>query len=125
MEFKSFLRILPRYRYVLILVPLLSVIVTFFLVRNMPKTYRSTSRIATGLVERSDELINKNVLMENKVSQEFSNIIQMMLLKKVVNQVSYQLMIHDLSPAAAPYRKQSSLVEDLTDAERLGYCGVP
>ncbi|MEO6548037.1 MAG: hypothetical protein ABIN94_08560 [Ferruginibacter sp.] len=118
MEFANFLKILSRYTKVLILVPLITAVLTFYLVRNLPKTYKSTSRIATGLVERSDEFINKNALMENKVSQEFSNIIQMMLLKKVVNQVSYQLMIHDLSKSEPPFRKQSSLVEDLSDTER-------
>ncbi|MDQ2863127.1 MAG: lipopolysaccharide biosynthesis protein [Bacteroidota bacterium] len=118
MEFDNFLKVLLRYKKTLILVPLISGVVTFFLVRNLPKTYKSTSRIATGLVERSDEFINKNILMDSKISQEFSNIIQMMLLKKVVNQVSYQLMVHDLLPNVTPYRKQSSLVENLTDAQR-------
>ena len=118
MEFALFLKVLLRYKKTLILVPLLTLLVSFFLLRNLPKTYRSTSRIATGIVERSDEFINRNVLMESKISQEFSNIIQMMLLKKVVNQVSYQLMIHDLSKNGAPYRKASSLIDDLTPAER-------
>ncbi len=117
MELANFFKVLMRYKKTLILVPLISAIVTFVLMGNLPKTYRSTSRIATGLVERSDEFINKNALMESKISQEFSNIIQMMLLKKVVNQVSYQLMIHDLSQKP-PYRKQSSLEQDMNDAER-------
>jgi len=118
MEFANFLKVLLRYKKTLVLFPLITVIATFFLVRNLPNTYRSTARIATGLVERSDEFINKNALMESKISQEFSNIIQMMLLKKVVNQVSYQLMTHDLSQKNTPYRKQSSLVENLTDSQR-------
>lgn len=118
MEFANFLKVLFRHLGVLILIPLISGVITFFLVGNLPKTYKSTSRIATGLVERSDEFINKNALIENKVSQEFSNIIQMMLLKKVVNQVSYQLMINDLSKNKAPYRKQSDLIEELSDENR-------
>nr|MDQ6901613.1 lipopolysaccharide biosynthesis protein [Bacteroidota bacterium] len=118
MEFDNFLKGLLRYKKTLILVPLITGIVTFFLVRNLPKTYKSTARIATGLVERTDEFINKNILMDSKISQEFSNIIQMMLLKKVVNQVSYQLIIHDLNPNVAPYRKQSSLVENLSNEQR-------
>lgn len=118
MEFANYLKILLRNKLVLILIPLITGVVAFFLLRNLPKTYKASSRIATGIVERSDEFINKNALMENKVSQEFSNIIQMMLLKKVVNQVSYQLIIHDLTSKEAPYRKQSNIVEDLSDAER-------
>lgn len=118
MEFANFLRVLLRYKFTLILVPMITVIAAFFLLRNLPKTYKSTSRIATGIVERSDEFINKTALMDSKISQEFSNIIQMMLLKKVVNQLSYQLMIHDLSKNEPPYRKQSSIVEDLSEAER-------
>ncbi|MDQ6762312.1 MAG: lipopolysaccharide biosynthesis protein [Bacteroidota bacterium] len=118
MELENFLKVLLRYKKTLIFIPLITGIVTFFLVRNLPKTYKSTSRIATGLVERSDEFINKNILIDSKISQEFSNIIQMMLLKKVVNQVSYQLMVHDLTPNVPLYRKQSSLVENLTDEQR-------
>jgi uncharacterized protein involved in exopolysaccharide biosynthesis/Mrp family chromosome partitioning ATPase len=118
MELISFLRVLPRYKKALILIPLITVVITFLLVRNLPKTYRSTSRIATGLVERSDEFINKNVLMENKVSQEFSNILQMMMLKRVVNQVSYQLIIHDLTAKEAPYRKNTKLINELDENER-------
>lgn len=106
MEFAKFLKNLWRYKFTLILVPLATLIITFFLVRNLPDTYKSTARIATGLVERSDEFISKISIMETKISQEFSNIIQMMLLKKVVNQVSYQLIIHDLSNVQAPYRKK-------------------
>ncbi|MBE7171080.1 MAG: AAA family ATPase [Williamsia sp.] len=118
MEFAIFLKVLLRYKKTLILVPLATVVVAFFLLRNLPKTYKSTSRIATGIVERSDEFISRNVLMESKISQEFSNLIQMMYLKKVMNQVSYQLMIHDLSKTAAPYRKPSSLIRDLSPQER-------
>ena len=118
MELANFLKVLLGYKKTLIFIPMLTVIVAFVLLRNLPKTYRSTSRIATGIVERSDEFINKNALMESKISQEFSNIIQMMLLKKVMNQVSYQLMIHDLSKNGAPYRKPGSLVDNLTETER-------
>lgn len=118
MEFAIFLKVLLRYKKTLILVPMVTVVVAFFLLRNLPKTYKSTSRIATGIVERSDEFINRNVLMESKISQEFSNIIQMMYLKKVFNQVSYQLMIHDMSKTGAPYRKPSSLIEDQNPMER-------
>ena len=118
MEFAIFLKVLLRYKKTLILVPMVTVVVAFFLLRNLPKTYKSTSRIATGIVERSDEFINRNVLMESKISQEFSNIIQMMYLKKVFNQVSYQLMIHDMSKTGPPYRKPSSLVEDQNPTER-------
>ncbi len=118
MEFANFLRVLLRYKKTLLIIPLITMVAAFFLLRNMANTYRSTSRIATGIVERSDEFITKNVMMESKITQEFSNIIQMMLLKKVVNQVSYQLMIHDLLRKETPYRKQSSLVNNLTDDER-------
>lgn len=118
MEFQNFLKVLLRYKKTLIIVPLITAISTFFLLRNLPDTYKSTARIATGLVERSDEFINKNAIMEGKISQEFSNIIQMMLLKKVVNQVSYQLIIHDLNTKQAPYRKQSKLVEELNESAR-------
>lgn len=116
MELSNFLKLLYRQKFTLIAVPLIAIAVTYFLVRKMPDSYTSKGRIATGLVDESQqELINNqgNDAGENKINQQFSNLIQMMQLKKIFDQVSYQLMIHDLT-SDTPYRKPTKLIKELS-----------
>lgn len=124
MELRNFLKVLVKQKFILLIVPLIAAIITILLVRKMQNTYKSTSRIATGLVQRSDLYVNRDNNQESKINQEFSNIIQMMMLKKVINQVTYQLIIHDLSNPAAPYREPSKLVKNLNEGQRRGALNV-
>jgi uncharacterized protein involved in exopolysaccharide biosynthesis len=110
MEFTNFLKLLFRHKATLILVPLITVIGIFFLVRNMPDVYTSRSRLSTGIVDKSDALIaNNDYVQESKTTQEFSNLIEMILLKKMINQISYQLIIHDLTNNP-PFRKPGAVL---------------
>lgn len=118
MEFVNFLKVLSRRKMILIGVPLLTVVITFFLVRHMPEIYRSRARIAAGLIDQSDALITQQgQAQESQVNQEFGNIVQMVTLKKVVNQVSYQLMLHDLT-SEAPFRTNPESGKALSEEEK-------
>ena len=121
MELSNFLKLLSRQKYTLIAVPLIAVAITYFLVRKLPDSYTSRGRVATGLVDQSQqELINNQTTDagENKINQQFNNLIQMMQLKKIFDQVSYQLIIHDLS-SDTPYRKPTKLLKSLgTEAKK-------
>jgi uncharacterized protein involved in exopolysaccharide biosynthesis/Mrp family chromosome partitioning ATPase len=114
MEIINFLKLLNRRKFILIIIPLITVIITYFLVRQLPNSYISKSRIATGLVEQSEQVIdNLSFLQESKIDQEFNNIQQIMQLKKIYDQVSYQLILHDLLKPDSAFRKPSSLMRDL------------
>ena len=121
MELSNFLQLINRQKFILIGIPLFALLLTFFLVRKLPDTYTSHGRLATGLIDQSQqELINNNQTNsdDNKISQQFSNLIQMMQLKKIYDQVSYQLIIHDLTDDS-PYHKPSKLMKDLSkDAKK-------
>ncbi|WP_419698200.1 exopolysaccharide transport family protein [Mucilaginibacter sp. NFX135] len=120
MEIAKFLKLLRKYRNTLIIIPLVTVIGSFFLVKNLPNNYISHAQIATGIVDASRHLLDKddNVnAQEQQVFREFSNLIAIMKLKKLINQVSYQLMIHDLSNSA-PFRKYSKELLALHPYER-------
>ncbi len=121
MELSNFLQLINRQKFILIGIPLFALLLTFFLVRKLPDTYTSQGRLATGLIDQSQqELINNNQTNsdDNKISQQFSNLIQMMQLKKIYDQVSYQLIIHDLTDDS-PYHKPSKLMKDLSkDAKK-------
>jgi succinoglycan biosynthesis transport protein ExoP len=118
-DLNSFLKVLKRHKYTLILVPLVAVIITYFLVRNQPDTYLSDAQLATGIVDQTQKSLDTDValLQEAQVNQEFSNLIAMMKSKKMLDQLSYQLIIHDLT-SAKPFRKPSKLLTSLNSSAR-------
>lgn len=120
MEIANFFKLLRKYRNILIIIPLVTVIASFFLVKNLPNNYISHAQIATGIVDASRHLLDKDGnenAQEQQVFREFSNLIAIMKLKKLINQVSYQLIIHDLS-STTPFRKYSKVLTELRPYER-------
>lgn len=118
MELAKFLRIIARNKYILIAVPLVTVIITFFLVRKLPNQYVSTCRIATGIVDQTQPQLQDNIFMqESKINQEFSNLIEMMQLKRIIDQVSYKLILHDLT-SDKPFKPLSQEIKDLNAAAK-------
>ena len=124
MEFAKFIHLLRKHKYGLIGIPILVMGITFFLVRKLPNVYSSQSRLSAGLtagsgtMELAQQLLNSQGLSESKVSQTFSNVTQTMQLKIVFDQVSYQLILHDLKDPEHALRKPSKLLNDLTPDAR-------
>lgn len=118
MELSNFFKILYRHKFTLIIIPLITVIITFFLVRNQPNTYTSQTQIATGLVDKTQQAFNTNMgAQQSEISQDFDNLIEILRSKRIMDQVSYQLMIHDLT-STTPYRAPSKLLLQLNAAAR-------
>ncbi|WP_158827164.1 GumC family protein [Mucilaginibacter lacusdianchii] len=119
MELSSFIKVLRKHKYTLVIVPLVTIVITFFLVRNQPDNYPSEAQIATGIVDDTQAALNPNsdAASDNKIAQQFSNLITMLKSKKMLDQVSYQIMIHDLT-SKDPYNKPSKLVQQLVPAAR-------
>ncbi|MVN90738.1 exopolysaccharide transport family protein [Mucilaginibacter aquatilis] len=119
MDLGSFLKVLLRHKYTLILVPLVTVIITFFLVRNQPDSYLSGTQIATGIVDQTQKTLSASseFLQDAQVSQEFGNLTAVMRSKKTLDQVSYLLMIHDLT-TNKPFRKPSKELQGMNASAR-------
>jgi len=117
MESTSFFSLLKRSKLVLIIIPIITAGVTYFLVRNLPDTYKSRAQISTGTVDRSQQSVLAQLSQESEVSQEFSNMMTVMQMKKVVDQVSYQLILHDLT-STTTFRKPSKDFKDLNSSAR-------
>ena len=119
-EVYKFLNFLKQYRLALIIVPILTVIITYFLVRNLKSSYVSQAQISTGIV---DETTQQSVIVQtiqgDQVRQQFSNLMEMIKMKKVLNQISYLLIIHDLT-SEKPFKAKSKLLESL-NAEARGH----
>lgn len=114
MEIKGFITLLGKHKYTLVIIPLVAVIITYFLVRNQPDTYTSQAEIATGIVDQTKQSLTQEIQQEAQINQQFNNLIAITRSKKMLDQVSYQIMIHDLT-SKSPYRKPSKIMESLND----------
>ena len=119
MELAKLFKLILRHRYTLLVIPISTVVITYFLVRNLPEVYFSQAQIATGIVDETQQVLDgeERNSQESQINQEFSNLIEMMRMKKMVDQVSYRLIIHDLT-SPKPFRKLSSLITDLNPKAR-------
>jgi succinoglycan biosynthesis transport protein ExoP len=117
MEGSDFFSLVKRHKLPLIIIPLITVVVTYFLVRNLPDTYSSQAQISTGISDHSKQILAKEVAGESQVFQEFSNMLAIIKLKKITDQVSYMLILHDLT-SDAPFRKPSKVFRDVNASAR-------
>ncbi len=113
MELNKFFKLVYKKKYVLIIVPLITVIITYFLVRKLPDTYKSHARISTGIVDQSSQILSASDLsQESKIAQQFSNLLEVFHLKRVFDQLSFQLILHDLTDKRT-FRPQSKLIKQI------------
>lgn len=118
MNIESFLKLLYKYKWIVILVPIIAVVITYFLVQNLPKEYSSEAQISTGLLDPSKRVISDQNVDFFKVSQEFNNIMEKFKKKKIINLLSYNLILHDLEQPAKTFRKYSPKIDSLSQQER-------
>ncbi|MDB5118224.1 MAG: lipopolysaccharide biosynthesis protein [Mucilaginibacter sp.] len=118
MEIKSFLKLVNKYKWLLILVPAIAVTVTYFLVQNLPNLYKSDAQIATGLLDPSKKVISNETVDFYKISQEFSSIMEKLKMKKIINVLSYNLILHDLEEPTKSFRKFSEKIDSLNHKDR-------
>lgn len=121
MELGGYFSLLYRHRFTLIIVPILTIIITYLLVRSQPDTYTSEAQIATGIVDKTQQALNDNStngsVSEAQIAQDFDNLIEIIRSKKMLDQVSYQLMIHDLT-SSEPFRNPCKLMAQMNQGAR-------
>lgn len=119
MDLKNFLNHIKKYKWLLITVPLLTVITVYFLVKNLPDEYQSQAQISTGLVDQSKQVSGSDQNMDYfKLSQQFSNIIEKMKMKRMYNILSYHLILHDLTNPVGAFKKFSPKLDSLSVEQR-------
>lgn len=120
MELGNFFKLLWKHKNLLIIIPLVTIIVSYFLVKNLADKYVSTAQIATGIVDQSRHLLDADpsgATKEQSIAHEFSNLIEIMKLKTLINQVSYKLILHDLTDSV-PFKPHSKLFNTMNPAAR-------
>ncbi|MDB4923564.1 lipopolysaccharide biosynthesis protein [Mucilaginibacter sp.] len=118
MEISSYFKLLGKYKYVIIIIVLATVTASYFLVKNLPDEYVSNTQIATGIVDASSHLLDKDNnpnAQSDQINRQFSNLMEIIKLKKLVDKVSYQLIIHDLS-STSPFRRLNHDFKNLSPA---------
>lgn len=121
MDLIYFIRVLLKRKYLLIGIPILTGIITFLLVRNLPNVYKAEAELSTGLTEGSRITIgDQGYTGANEIQQQFSNIIELMRSKRLLDKLSYQLMLHDVE-SDVPFRNYTVEMQSLVgeSKERL------
>lgn len=118
MDFKLFFVFLRKYKWALILIPLLSVAITYPLVKNLPKEYSSKLQISTGLLDPSKKILSTDKVDYFSISQQFSNIIEKFKAKKIVDKLSLNLIAHDLSEPPKSFRTYTKNLDSLDQKQK-------
>jgi capsular polysaccharide biosynthesis protein/Mrp family chromosome partitioning ATPase len=118
MELNKFFKLVYKRKYILVIVPLITVFVTYFLVQKLPDTFKSHARLSTGIVDQASQLLtNSDISQESRTAQQFSNLLEVFHLKRVFDQVSFKLMLHDLT-SNKPFRPPSKLMKQVNPSAR-------
>jgi succinoglycan biosynthesis transport protein ExoP len=118
-ELFKFFNLVRKYRLTLIIIPVITIIITYFLVRNLPNSYIAQAQIATGIVDESQQLsaLVQTVISRDQVLQKFSNLVEIMKMNRILNQVGYQLILHDLR-SGTHFKNDSKLLKELNASAR-------
>lgn len=119
MDLIHFVKVLFRRKLLLIILPAIAVIITYFLVKNLPDVYKSSAQLSTGLTDETQLSLTTEgqAIQQFDLQNKFGNLIELMNSKKVVDLVGYKLMLHDLT-STPPFREPSKLMLTLNDEAR-------
>lgn len=120
LNLRDFLMYLKRFKWLVLIIPILCAILTFFFVRKLPKKYKSEALIYTGITKQLDQsaINNGQNLDYFKLSQQFGNLLEMMKSKQIINKLSYKLILHDLTNPNSPFQKYPNIINNLSNIER-------
>lgn len=104
MEFLLILRLLQRKIWILVGIPIVTVILTGVLLSRMDKKFKSTAQIATGLTTKEGVNLGEENSNPFDIANNFTNIIESMNSIPVLSLVSYRLILHDLEDQT-PFRR--------------------
>ena len=115
MELRNYLYLVYKQKFMILATSLIAVLLTMSLTKHLPDSYTSKARLATGIVDETQVTVLEGKLDagESKISDEFDNLIQSIQLKKNIDEVSYQLILHDIT-SNTPFRKKSKMLTSLS-----------
>jgi succinoglycan biosynthesis transport protein ExoP len=123
MNGNQFLKLAYQYKWLLLAVPALTLLVTFLLIKDLPSEYKSQARISTGLLDPSRQVAQNTTYysaadLAIKTNQQFTNIMDMMMMPRNMSMLSYRLMLHDLQNTTKAFRTIDADKYSLDDSKR-------
>ncbi len=120
MDLINFVRVLLKKKKLLIIIPIIAVVASFILTMNLKNSYKSIAKISAGITDENQITIEGEVdLRPYVVQNKFSNLIELVKSKKVVDLVSYKVMLHDIENTNK-FRPFSKLFSEL-DSSAINY----
>lgn len=111
-DLKLFFRYLWRFKWLIVLVPVVGVAATYFFVRELPNTYKSVAQVsALSSTTSSAAASIRNF-------QLTAYIVELAKSKRLVNALGYRLILHDLENEEESFREWSDALKSLSDTER-------
>ena len=115
---KEIYKLLKRYIWAIILLPIITVGVTYLLVKDLPEEYKSEAQISTGMADQSQQMTSAQNMDYFRINQQFSSIIEMMKMKKMIDILSYHLVLHDLKSPENSFSEFSNEIKRLSPVEK-------
>lgn len=118
-DITAFLRFIKRRLWIVALVTSGCLIITYFLVKNLPDQYVSEAQIVTGIADRAQEILGASTNDYYRLTQQFNSLTEMMQSKNVLSKLSTRLMLHDLDRPENAFRPLPEELAKLTAEQRL------
>lgn len=103
MDVIYFLKALLKKKWLILFCSVLAVLAAFFFTMNKPRLYVSTAQMATGLTITDQIRLRDDHVNIFELDQKFESLVQTVNSPIVISQVSYDLIIHDLT-SKEPFR---------------------
>lgn len=97
MDIAALFRVLLERKWILIFIPLVAAVVTFFVMSSMPKEYKSKSQISTGFTINNDIAQLDGNYNAREADIKFGNLMETMKSPILIGMLSYRMMLHDLT----------------------------
>lgn len=109
MELRYFFSVLSKRKWLLLSVMLMAGASTWFFVNMLPKKYKSTATIRTGITDFKGLRVGEQnpFVQEFEIENKFANLIEYMKSRPATGLLTQELMLHDLKSDSSdkPFRK--------------------
>lgn len=118
LNLKDFLKYLSRFKWLLIIIPILCVGLAYFLSKKAARKYVSDTLIATGITNQFQQTLTEGQNLDYfKMSQRFGNLLEMIKSRRMISALSYQLILHDLRNPKEAFIPVAGIVKEYTPDE--------
>lgn len=124
MDVGYLIRILARYKWLIVIAMFAAAVATFFFIGRKPERYKATVIVSTGIVNyKGINSDNSDAFVQQyQVENAFSNLIEFTQSRSSVKLLTIEMLRHDLlaegSEGGRPFRRPDKNLSDFTGTER-------